>query len=125
MTDDSLSEAELEPCPFCGGAMLFRKALWPSDGCVDGIIHAAPTDCGMIGFSTETIDESVIAAWNTRTAASEAEQRARDKAIEECAKVAERVGQCANARGLDDRLEALGEDIADAIRALSSARGEG
>jgi hypothetical protein len=46
--------------------MQFRKALWPSDGCVDAIMHAEPTSCGMVDFSTGTTDESVIAAWNTR-----------------------------------------------------------
>lgn len=57
---------ELLPCPWCGEAVMFRKALWPSDGCVDAIIHSSPSACGMVGFTTDTIDESVIAAWNTR-----------------------------------------------------------
>lgn len=57
---------KLEPCPFCGGQMRFRKALWPSDGNVDAIIHAEPSKCGMESFSTYTTDESVIAAWNRR-----------------------------------------------------------
>lgn len=51
--------------------MMFRKALWPSDGCTDAILHAEPTDCGMRAFDTDTIDESVIAAWNRRTAQAE------------------------------------------------------
>lgn len=59
--------AELKPCPFCGKRMQFRKALWPSDGCVDAVIHAEPTDCGLVDFSTNTIDESVIKHWNQRT----------------------------------------------------------
>lgn len=84
MTDSSASNlgselpsntaGELLPCPFCGRAMLFRKALWPSEGNFDGVIHAAPGECGLVEFSTGTIDESVIAAWNTRHPASVAVQ---------------------------------------------------
>jgi hypothetical protein len=61
------SPAALLPCPFCGGAMQFRKALWVSDGCTDGIIHDEPTKCGMVVFDTDSTDESVITAWNRRT----------------------------------------------------------
>jgi hypothetical protein len=57
---------ELVPCPFCGGRVMFRKALFVSDGCTDAIIHAEPTKCGMTDFTTYTTDESVITAWNTR-----------------------------------------------------------
>lgn len=32
---------ELKPCPFCGGKMQLRQALWPSDGDTDAIIHKA------------------------------------------------------------------------------------
>jgi len=60
------TNSELKACPLCGGRMMFRKALWPSDGCTDAVIHAEPTDCGMVVFDTGTTDESVIAAWNTR-----------------------------------------------------------
>lgn len=70
----------VKACPFCGAAMMFRKALWPSDGCTDAIIHAAPTDCGLTAFDTETTDESAIAAWNRR--ASEAELVAALRAAE-------------------------------------------
>jgi hypothetical protein len=58
----------LAPCPFCGGEVQFRKALWPSDGCTDAVIHSfpLPATCGMGDFSTDTTDESVIAAWNRR-----------------------------------------------------------
>ena len=58
----------LKPCPFCGQAMQFRKALWPSDGCTDGINHAEPTECGMGCFDIGTTDEGVIDAWNRRAA---------------------------------------------------------
>jgi hypothetical protein len=40
--------------------------------------------------------------------------------IERCAKVALKVGQCANTRGLDPSLEAIAEDIAEEILALKS-----
>ena len=60
------SSPDIDPCPFCRGTMQFRKALWPSDGCVDAIIHAFPTQCGMVEFSDGSIDESIIAKWNTR-----------------------------------------------------------
>jgi hypothetical protein len=63
MSDKPTSDV-LAPCPLCGVAVQFRKALWPSDGCVDAIIHAAPTDCGMVEYSTGTFDESVIGKWN-------------------------------------------------------------
>jgi hypothetical protein len=62
-----MAEPELKPCPFCGGIMMFRKALWPSDGDCDGVIHAEPSpDCGLGEFSIWTTDERVIDAWNTR-----------------------------------------------------------
>ena len=45
-----------------------REALWPSDGDVDGIIHASPTDCPLPEFSVHVADDcvSVTAAWNKR-----------------------------------------------------------
>ena len=58
--------ADLKPCPFCGGEMMFRKALWPSDGCTDAVIHRDPVECGLTVFDAGSIDESVIAAWNSR-----------------------------------------------------------
>lgn len=61
------TQEELLPCPFCGGEAQFRKALWPSDGNTDAIIHAAPSECGLSHFDIGTTDESVIAAWNRRT----------------------------------------------------------
>jgi hypothetical protein len=59
----------LQPCPFCGRAMRPRWALWPSDGDVDGIMHAAPTDdCWQGEFTINTADKSVVDAWNRRAA---------------------------------------------------------
>lgn len=60
---------ELLPCPFCGGVVQFRKALWPSDGNVDAIIHAEPTECGLADFSDDTTDESILVKWNAALAA--------------------------------------------------------
>jgi hypothetical protein len=59
---------ELLPCPFCGGQMMRREALWPSDGDTDGIIHACPTDCPLPEFNVGIADQcaSVAAAWNHR-----------------------------------------------------------
>jgi hypothetical protein len=57
---------ELLPCPFCGGRMQFRKALWPSEGDTDAVIHAEPTVCGLTDFSLGNWDETVLAAWNRR-----------------------------------------------------------
>ncbi|MBO9380215.1 hypothetical protein GG804_25955 [Sphingomonas histidinilytica] len=56
-------------CPFCHGAMQFRKALWPSDGDSDAIIHAVlgGSNCPMGDFGNGTADESIISLWNTRT----------------------------------------------------------
>lgn len=53
-------------CPFCGAAVMPRWALWPSEGDRDAIIHAEPTDCGLIDFSDGTFDESIAEKWNTR-----------------------------------------------------------
>lgn len=66
----------LKPCPFCGGAMQHRFALWPSEGDRDAIIHAAPTDCPIEGaFSIDTFDNGVSVAevWNRRSSSDEAE----------------------------------------------------
>jgi hypothetical protein len=69
-------QAKLLPCPFCGGAMQPRDALWPSEGDTDGIIHASPTDCPLPEFSVHVADEgvSVAAAWNTRASLVGVEQ---------------------------------------------------
>lgn len=61
--DNSMTNT-LKPCPFCGGAALFRKALWPSGGHTDAILCA--NRCGMTTFDTGTTDESVINSWNAR-----------------------------------------------------------
>lgn len=62
---------KLRECPFCGGRVMFRKALWPSDGDTDAIIHAFNTNgarfCGMDVFTTYTADESIIELWNRRS----------------------------------------------------------
>jgi len=62
---------ELLPCPFCGGEMMFRKALWPSDGDTDSIIHKVPQggpdgNCGSGDFSNGTSDGQIVTAWNSR-----------------------------------------------------------
>jgi hypothetical protein len=59
---------ELKPCPFCGGAVQPRDALWPSEGDTDAVIHAEPTDCPMVSFSNYTADKSVYERWNARAA---------------------------------------------------------
>lgn len=64
--DEAAGGVELLPCPFCGGVMMFRKALWPSDGNTDAIIHAGPSVCGLAAFDVGTADESVIPIWNRR-----------------------------------------------------------
>lgn len=67
---------ELLPCPFCGGAMQPRHALWASDGDTDSVIHAEPSECGLVGFSIGTADNgvSVAAAWNRRPALEHAQR---------------------------------------------------
>ena len=56
----------LLPCPFCGGAVQPRDALWPSEGDSDAVIHAAPTDCPISIFSNGSTDKSIYALWNRR-----------------------------------------------------------
>jgi hypothetical protein len=59
---------ELLPCPFCGGDVMPRHALFPSDGDTDAIIHVGESECGMVAFDIWTADQgvSVALAWNTR-----------------------------------------------------------
>lgn len=69
-------ELKLRECPFCGGEMMFRAALWPSDGDSDGIIHkdvqGGPDGCcGVMSFSNGTSDRQIIAAWNRRAPSPE------------------------------------------------------
>lgn len=52
--------------------MMFRAALWPSDGDADAIIHKVPQggpdgNCGLAYFSNGTSDGQIIQAWNHRT----------------------------------------------------------
>lgn len=63
----------LLPCPFCQEAVQFRKALHISDGNVDSIIHAAPTNCPMVVFEDGSIDESILFKWNTRAPPAQGE----------------------------------------------------
>lgn len=60
--------SEIKGCPLCGKAMQCRAALFVSDGCTDAIIHAEPTDCGLVQFDIGATDGGVstIAAWNRR-----------------------------------------------------------
>lgn len=62
----SLDAKALAPCPFCDKPVMLRKALWPSDGDADFIIHSEPTDCPLYDFSNGTADESIIEVWNRR-----------------------------------------------------------
>ena len=72
MTDQCSPDSEtLLPCPFCNGAVQFRKALHVSDGNVDSVIHAAPTNCPMVVFEDGSTDQSVLIRWNTRVAAAQ------------------------------------------------------
>jgi hypothetical protein len=61
------AEKSLLPCPFCQGAVQFRKALHICDGNTDAIIHAEPSNCGMAQFEDGSTDESIVAKWNTRS----------------------------------------------------------
>lgn len=129
MTENS--ETELKPCPFCGGRMQPRHALWPSEGDSDGIIHTAPTECPAEGFSIGTADEgvSVAAAWNRRSPS-------RREVLEEAARVADKHYQdskksAAYYKSLPDDDGSYGQcladmivagDIAIAIRALAGEK---
>lgn len=106
--------SELEPCPFCGEDVMFRKALFPSDGNVDAIIHHSPTNCGMGVFSTDTTDESVIDDWNNQYCLSTAKEEGR---AEERRLVVEFLrGQSSS--GYTDPQYDLGVNLADAIERL-------
>lgn len=61
---------ELKPCPFCGGRMMLRAALWPRKGDCDAIIHAKATDCAMGQFCDGTFNESIVERWNARNLAA-------------------------------------------------------
>ncbi len=89
MTASGDATKGLLPCPFCAEQMMFRKALWPTDGCVDAIIHAAPGNCPMTDFFDGTINESIIARWNTRvlTAADKTRIEALTEALEKLATI--------------------------------------
>jgi hypothetical protein len=75
--------AELKACPWCGAAVMERHALWPSEGDADAIIHAAPTECGLVEFSIGASDggASTRVAWNRR--ASTGGERERLKELED------------------------------------------
>ena len=62
------ADPDLLPCPFCGGRVQPRWALWPSEGDTDAIIHAEPTDCPLVSFGDDTWDHSIVEKWNTRHA---------------------------------------------------------
>ena len=73
----SKEQTDLLPCPFCGGEMQHRYALWPTEGDRDAIIHNVPggTSCPIEGaFSIDTFDNgvSVAEAWNRRASPSPA-----------------------------------------------------
>ena len=89
-----MAETSLKPCPFCGKAMQYRAALFVSDGCTDAVIHAEPTDCGLVQFDIGATDGGVstIAAWN---------RRATDPAVAELVE-ALRTVQLARINGLFD-----------------------
>lgn len=68
-----MAAAPLKACPFCGGEVQPRHALWPSDGDVDAIIHSSPfAYCGVGDFTVHTADggKTVAEAWNHRLSAA-------------------------------------------------------
>lgn len=69
-TSPSREEADLRPCPFCGGAVALEsiptKCIHSVD-CNDG--------CGITGPIKETASEA-IAAWNSRTASPSVQEQA-------------------------------------------------
>jgi len=120
-TDAPTPEAILRPCPFCNGGMQFRKALWPSDGNTDAIIHDSATDCPLVEFEDGTIDESIIARWNAAldTFAAARVKAAVEEEREEClaALKAHRKTYEGTARGLRATIDSC-------IVAIMRARGE-
>src|SRR5215469_16470440 len=77
MTDEKKTAALL-PCPFCGGDVMPRDALWPSDGDSDQVIHTKPTDCPLQQFFDGSFDKSLYARWNDRAKAEGAPPAAND-----------------------------------------------
>lgn len=82
MTD----ELNLLPCPFCGGNVRARWALWPSDGDSDAIIHDGETSCPLEEFQHWPADKSIVALWNTR-AVPQPPQEPTPEAVERAARV--------------------------------------
>ena|ERR1700723_2219405 len=96
--EDAPIAAGLRPCPFCGGAVMRRDALWPSEGDRDAIIHAEPSDCPMQVFEDGTWGGSLYGRWNgaldadtaRKVAEAQTEWAKYDEAIREQAVAAER-----------------------------------
>lgn len=113
--DDPMTD--LMPCPWCGGEMQYRAALWPSDGDHDGIMHKASTpECGLVEFSTGTSDGQIIAAWNRRAddaALQAAERRGMERAAEKLAALAKHPANLGSER------EKTYRDAEAAIRSLT------
>lgn len=111
----------LAPCPFCGGAMQFRKALWPSDGNTDAIIHAEPTECGMPAFDIGSTDEGVIAAWNRRALLAQEPPSKQMQHVGECATddLSQQVCEGMYKDRCDDNLA-----LCEALRAVYALYGE-
>lgn len=81
MTDE-VRARELLECPRCGGPAQFRKALWPSDGNTDAVLHRVGEGCPLDHYSIGSTDEGVIADWNALAALRERRPAAVDREAE-------------------------------------------
>lgn len=115
----------LLPCPFCGGEMMERHALWASDGDVDAVIHKPfPITCGLIEFSINSCDQGVstAAAWNARASIATPDPLTA-KLVEALQNIRALAQKRQNERGFEGGVL---EDIAGFARAaLAAAEGRG
>lgn len=122
---------KLLPCPFCGGEMQLRYALWPSEGDRDAVIHNVPggTSCPIEGaFSIDTFDNgvSVAEAWNRRPLLDELDaSKARIAEVEGAGTKADRLARAYTAAseslGSDEMTGAVWGAVQNAIEAYHSA----
>lgn len=75
-----MSDAKMEPCPFCGGCPTMLDTTEPVEGASSGDYYLM-CDCGIVTNVYVTEDE-VIAAWNRRALLAPKAEGLRDGVLE-------------------------------------------